>query len=75
VRIPGMIELLGAQDMNTLVDAIRSRSIRKLFVDQNFFETAMYRPEIYQEVRDAVSGSYKAEVSSPSGRVVLYVPR
>ena len=75
VRIPGVIELLDTRDMNTLVNAIQSRSIPKLFVDQNFFWTAMYRPEIYQHLRDVIRSNYKSAAVSPSGQVVFYLPR
>jgi hypothetical protein len=75
LRIPGMIELLRARDMDVLIDAIRGRRIGKLFVEQNFYAIEMYRPDIYQEVRDAIAQNYQVSEVGPTGRLVLYTPR
>ena len=61
--------------MNRLIAALDSGQLPKLFVDQNFFEDDTYRPEIYQQIQQAISGHYQAKAASPSGRVILYVPR
>jgi hypothetical protein len=75
LRIPGMIELLRARDMDVLIDAIRARRIGKLFVEQNFYAIEMYRPDIYQEIRDAIAQNYRVSEVGPTGRLVLYTPR
>ena len=75
LKIPGTIELLRAQDMDVLLDAIRARRIGKLFVDQNFYAIEMYRPDIYQAIRDAIAQNYQAAEVGPTGWLVLYTPR
>jgi hypothetical protein len=75
LKIPGMDELLYGADMNVLIDSIRARRFQKLFVDRNFYAIEMYRRDIYQDIRDAVSQNYRAVAASPSGHVVLYAPR
>jgi len=75
LTIPGMIELLRARDMDVLVEAIRARRIDKLFVEQNFYAIEMYRPDIYQEVRDAIAQNYQVSEVGPTGKLVLYTPR
>jgi len=75
LRIPGMIELLETRDMDVLVEAIRERRIAKLFVEQNFYDIEMYRPDIYEEIRRAVAENYVAEAAGSTGRLVLYRPR
>ncbi len=75
LRIPGMIELLRARDMDVLVDAIRTRRIGKLFVEKNFYDIEMYRPDIYREVRDAIAQNYRVAEAAPTGLLVLYTPR
>jgi hypothetical protein len=74
LKMPGMIELLRTQDMNVLVDAIRQRRIAKLFVEQNFSDTRMYRPDVYQLIRDAIAQNYQPSVIGPAG-LILYTPR
>ena len=61
--------------MDVLLDAIRNRRIGKLFVEQNFYDITMYRPDIYQEVRDAVSQNYRVSEVGPTGKLILYTPR
>jgi hypothetical protein len=75
LRIPGAVELLRTSDMDALLNAIRARQIHKLFVEQNFFAIEMYRPDVYQQLRDAISQNYSAETTGPNGRLVLYTPR
>jgi hypothetical protein len=75
LKIPGNIELLQSRDMDVLIEAIRARRISKLFVEQNFYDITMYRPDIYDEVRDAVSQNYRVSEVGPTGRLVLYTPR
>ncbi len=75
LKIPGMIELLETRDMDVLVGAIRERRIAKLFVEQNFYDIEMYRPDVYAEIRRAVAENYVPEAVGPSGRLVLYVLR
>jgi hypothetical protein len=75
VKIPGMIELMQARDMDRLVDAIRARRINKLFVEQNFYSIKMYRPDIYAMVQEAVAQNYQVSEIGPTGRLVLYTPR
>jgi hypothetical protein len=73
--IPGMIELFKSSDMDQLVAAIRARRLPKLFVEQNFYDLVMYRPDIYQTVRDAVAQNYRVDKIAPTGRLILYTPR
>ena len=75
VKIPGVIELVRARDMDILIHAIQNRQILKLFVDQNFTEIQMYRPEVYQKLHDAIGQNYLASAVGPAGRLILYTPR
>jgi hypothetical protein len=75
LKVPGTVELLWARDMDVVVEAIRNRQIRKLFVDQHFSDTLMYRPEFYQELRDAIGQNYQPTEVAPTGQMVLYTPR
>jgi hypothetical protein len=75
LKIPGTIELLRASDMDTLIDAIRNRQIAKLFVEPNFYETAMYRPDVYQKLRDTIDVNYLESSFGSTGGLVLFEPR
>jgi hypothetical protein len=75
LRIPGMIELLETRDMDVLIEAIRERRIAKLFVEQNFYDIEMYRPDVYAEIRRAVAENYVAGAVGPTGSLILYTPR
>jgi hypothetical protein len=75
LKIPGMIELLRARDMDILIDAIQTRRIKKLFVEQNFYDILMYRPDIYDRIRNAIGESYQIADTAPTGRLILYTPR
>lgn len=75
IKMPGMIELMQSRDMDLMVDAIRTRRINKLFVEQNFYSIEMYRPDIYQEVREAIDQNYRVAEVGPTGKLVLYTPR
>jgi hypothetical protein len=75
IKVPEPGMLFWREDMNRLIAALDSGQLPKLFVDQNFFEDDTYRPEIYQQIQQAISGHYQAKAASPSGRVILYVPR
>ena len=75
LKIPGMIELLYASDMETLIHALQTRQIPKLFVEQNFYDITMYRPEFYARIRTALAQNYRVAEISPTGRLILYVPR
>jgi hypothetical protein len=75
IRIPGMIELLRARDMDALLDAIRARKFARLFVEQNFYAIEMYRPDIYQQVREAIAENYRMVAVGPGFGLVLYAPR
>jgi len=75
LKIPGMAELFRVRDMNVLIDAIRSRRIKKLFVDQNFYDIGYYRPEFYHELHDATAQNYQQTAMAPTRRLFLYTPR
>jgi len=75
LRIPGMIELLETRDMSVLAEAIRRREIARLFVEQNFYDIEMYRPDVYEEIRRAIAENYVMAAAAPTGRLWLYVPR
>jgi hypothetical protein len=75
VKMPGVIELARARDMDVLVQAIQKRQILKLFVDQNFYEVEMYRSDVYQKLRNAIGQNYLASAVGPTGRLILYTPR
>ena len=75
LKIPGMIELLETRDMDVLIEAIRERRMAKLFVEQNFYDIKMYRPDLYDEIRSAVAENYVPEAVGPTGTLVLYTPR
>ena len=68
-------EFVWTKDIDRLVSAIDSRLIPKLFVDRNFFETRIYKDEVYDRINQAIADNYRAEASSPGDRVTLYVPR
>jgi hypothetical protein len=74
LRVPGNVELLQMRDMNVLIDAIQARQIPKLFVERNFWTMDMYRGDVYQELNDAIAGSYRAVAASPGGKLLLYEP-
>jgi hypothetical protein len=75
IKVPGIIELLQARDMDVVIAAIRNREIRKLFVDDNFAYLQMYRPDVYRELRDAIDQNYRKTEVGPTGRLILYTPR
>ncbi len=75
IKIPGMIELMRACDMDKLVAAIQARQINKLFVEQNFYDLPVYRPDVYTRIQDAVRKNYQPMATSPNGRLILYAPR
>jgi hypothetical protein len=75
LKIPGMIELLRARDMDVLINAIETHQIGKLFVEQNFYDIQMYRPEIYAQIQDAIRQNYQVAETGPTGRLILYTPR
>jgi hypothetical protein len=74
LKMPGIVELLRTEDMDVLIDAIRERRIKKLFVERNF-NSQMYSPEVYQEIQDAVDQNYREIETGPTGRLAVYVPR
>jgi hypothetical protein len=75
LKIPGMIELLEARDMNVLLEAIRRRQIAELFIEQNFYLIEMYRPDVYDAIRRAVAANYTPVATGPSDQLILYTPR
>jgi hypothetical protein len=75
LRVPGNVELLRMRDMEVVLAAIQGHAIPKLVVDENFFAMEMYRPEVYQALREAIAGNYRVAAVAPGGRVVLEVPR
>jgi hypothetical protein len=75
IKVPGLIELVRARDMDVLIQAIQNRRIPKLFVDQNFTAIQMYRPDVYQKLRDAIGQNYLVSAVGPAGRLILYTPR
>jgi hypothetical protein len=75
IRIPGMIELLRAQDMNALIEAIRSRQFHKLFVEEDFYAIQMYRPDLYEKIHDSIDQNYRVSQVGPDWKLVLYTPR
>jgi hypothetical protein len=75
IKVPEPGMLFWSEDINKLIAALDSGQLPKLFVDWNFFHDDTYRPEIYQQLQLAISEHYQAEAASPSGRVILYVPR
>jgi hypothetical protein len=75
LKIPGVVELLRAQDMDRMLDALRTHAVKKLFVEDNFYDVSMYRADIYQSIRDVIAQNYQAAAASPSGDMTLYVPR
>jgi hypothetical protein len=75
LKMPGIVELMRASDMDVLLDAIRRHQIEKLFVEQNFYSIAMYRPDVYEQVRATVQHNYRQAASAPDGKLILYVPR
>jgi hypothetical protein len=74
-KIPGMVELLRTSDMKTLVDAIRSRKIKKLFLEENFYTIQMYRSDVYAEVLTALKENYRESATSPTATLKYYLPR
>jgi len=75
IKIPGTVELLRGSDMDKLIAAIDSEQFPKLFADQDFYDVGMYKPEIYQQIREAISRHYRASATNDTGRVTLYLPR
>jgi len=73
--IPGNIELLRTPDMNELIEALRARRVEKLFLDRTFYGIEMYRPDVYQRVKDAIAANYQPITASPDDSLVLYEPK
>ena len=68
-------EFIWTKDIDRLVSAIDLRQIPKLFVDRNFFETRIYKNEVYDRIAPAIAQYYRPKAISPDARVTLYVPR
>jgi hypothetical protein len=75
INLASTDEFIWTKDIDRLVSAIEARQIPKLFVDRNFFETKIYRIEVYNRLEKAIAQSYRAEAKSPGDRITLYVPQ
>jgi hypothetical protein len=73
--MPGPTELLETRDMDRLLSAIRTRSMPKLFVEQDFYDLGMYRPDVYQAIKDSVWQNYRSAATDSTGKLTLYVPQ
>jgi hypothetical protein len=74
LRTPGNVELIQMRDMETLLEAIKTQRIAKLFADRNFWAIDMYRYDVYAAISQAIAASYQPVAVSPGG-LVLYEPK
>jgi hypothetical protein len=73
--VPGPNEWQRRRDFDALLSAIRQRTIAKLFNEETFYAIKMYRPDIYQSLRDAIALNYRVAATSEVGNLQLCVPR
>ncbi len=75
LKIPGTLELFSVRDLDTVLSAIQSEQLSKLFVDKDFYNGVTYNPEVFAQISKTISEHYLPAKTSPDGQLTLYVPK